>query len=547
MRIPADLNEREALYAELVNSCLMSRQDRISYYERLRAYYLWGSQSADTPATYNKILPQMELLVSFLFAAETTRFSVVVGESEDAHKHIDKVGTLSTAVNARWMDSNADVQFGEAVTWALVYNSMFIKLIQRGRNTYPYLVDPHSMGVLREDMPFLDDQEAFVHVYSITAKALERLLKSHPKASTLIPLFTATLKQEAHDIPSGLGRIIMSTMPMLGAPSGPGQVMTPMSLLDTYRARMTEPTVEMHELWVWDDEKNEYRVNTRAAGNISIYDRENFYLPGEHPFVQVAPNPSYDYFWGHSEVARLIGLQDALEIRMQQVSELLSRQIKPPVTLRGNWQGIPDETIAAMNVFGGGANTSDPTADAKVWAPTIPTDVYAEVRAIEEMFNEITGLQNVIQGKGEAGVRSKGQTSELARLGSARIRKRAFTIEDALDKMGTHFLKLMQVYDKTNYVDAKQNKFIAEQFTKDFSVKVDAHSSSPIFTEDMKQLAFKLFEAKAIDRAELLKLVDPVMKQQLLEGLKRIEAAEKAAAEAEKKAEAAQAGLKAVK
>jgi hypothetical protein len=52
-------------------------------------------------------------------------------------------------------------------------------------------------------------------------------------------------------------------------------------------------------------------------------------------------------------------------------------------------------------------------------------------------------------------------------------------------------------------------------------VKVDAHSNSPIFTEDLRQLAFNLFKAKAIDTESLLDLLEPPMKQLLKDKLKK--------------------------
>ena len=56
-------------------------------------------------------------------------------------------------------------------------------------------------------------------------------------------------------------------------------------------------------------------------------------------------------------------------------------------------------------------------------------------------------------------------------------------------------------------------------------VKVDAHSHSPIFTEDLRQLAFNLFKAKAIDTESLLDLLEPPMKQLLKDKLKKKEQA----------------------
>ena len=81
----------------------------------------------------------------------------------------------------------------------------------------------------------------------------------------------------------------------------------------------------------------------------------------------------------------------------------------------------------------------------------------------------------------------------------------------------------MQAYDNTHFTDDEGNKFIAEQFTKDFVVKVDAHSNSPIFTEDMKDLAFNLYKTQAIDKESLLDLLEPPMKQLLIDKLKKRE------------------------
>jgi len=117
-----------------------------------------------------------------------------------------------------------------------------------------------------------------------------------------------------------------------------------------------------------------------------------------------------------------------------------------------------------------------------------------------------------------------GHASQLARLGSSRAKKRALIVEDSLEKVATLYLKLMQAYDPTHYKDTEGVPFIAEQFTNDYVVKVDAHSNSPIFTEDTKQLAFNLFKAGAIDKESLLDMVEAPGKQLLIQRLKKMEA-----------------------
>jgi len=178
----------------------------------------------------------------------------------------------------------------------------------------------------------------------------------------------------------------------------------------------------------------------------------------------------------------------------------------------------------ALNRAGGLLSTDMPNAKVEKMAPNMPPDLFTEIREVDAMFEEASGIGNVLSGKGEAGVRSAGHASQLARLGSSRTKKRALIIEDSLEKMATLYLKAMQMYDDTRFKDTDGNTFIAEQFTKNFTVKVDAHSNSPIFMEDNRQMAFNLFKAGAIDKKSLIELIEPPMKEELLDRLKKLEA-----------------------
>jgi hypothetical protein len=271
---------------------------------------------------------------------------------------------------------------------------------------------------------------------------------------------------------------------------------------------------------------------------------------GEHPFVQICPNPLPDYFWGRSEVAMLIGLQEMREKRTRQIDELLDKQARPPKAGIG-MIGIPEETLLALSMADGFAQFSDPMSKIQEFKPDIPADLFGRVKQIDEEFLEASGISNIMKGQGESGVRSKGQTSELARLGAARIKKRAMIIEDALEKQATLMLQCIQIYDADSIKDDEGKPFIADQFTQDYTVKVDAHSNSPIFVEDQRQFAFELHERNCITREALLEITQPPMQQQLIQDLGKIEAAEKQAKQEEQQAEqakqAGKGGLSAVK
>jgi len=520
MRIPSNELLREQFYRDLIEKCMVSLQERKGDYASLRSFFLFGSGPDESPTIFNKIYPHIDQLTSFLYSAETTRFSINVGASVPDQEQI-KVPRLTLALNDEWLNSNADQVFSSALTWSLVFNSTFIKLVYNN-GIHPYMVEPASIGVLREDTPYTDRQEALVQTYYITKSELYNRLYSHPKRESIVKRITTSVHTKTEDLPEGVDRIIMSQ----SNPTIYGQVNLDLSGMNRYKARVAEETVKMHELWVWNDETEDYQCVTMADPDIFIYDRPgaSMFLKGELPFVQICPNPQYDYYWGQSEVQRLIFLQQLRNNRMTEILDLLSKQVNPPTALTG-FTGILDEKNFALNRAGGLLASDMPNAKAERLAPDMPSSLFEVIHEVDAMFSEASGISSVLQGKGESGVRSSGHASQLARLGSSRAKKRALIVEDSLEKVATLYLKLMQAYDKTHFKDEEGHPFIPEQFTKDYVVKVDAHSNSPIFTEDLRQLAFNLFKAKAIDTESLLDLLEPPMKQLLKDKLKKKEQA----------------------
>jgi len=79
MRIPANPIDRHRFYLELIEKCLVSREQRKVDYSSLRSWYLFGNGPDEAPALYNKIYPHIDQLTSFLYSAETTRFSINLG------------------------------------------------------------------------------------------------------------------------------------------------------------------------------------------------------------------------------------------------------------------------------------------------------------------------------------------------------------------------------------------------------------------------------------------------------------------------------------
>ena len=164
MRIPKEPLQRQEFYIDIMEKCLVSKNERSAMYSTLRSYYLFGSGIDEAPAHYNKIYPHIDQLSSFMYSADTTRFSINIGASQPKSFH-KMIPALTKGLHDYWLNSNADQVFAQALNWSLCYNSTFVKLVWRN-GIHPYMVEPQVFGVLREDTPYTDRQEAVLQEYT---------------------------------------------------------------------------------------------------------------------------------------------------------------------------------------------------------------------------------------------------------------------------------------------------------------------------------------------------------------------------------------------
>ena len=538
MKLPRNDIRRLELVQEIRETCLASRQSRMNRYVTFRNYFLHGMADGGKSA-WNQVYPSLDLLTSFLYAADTTKFSVELS-SGTSRVDYGRTDALAKRIHEKWSASNADLVFGDCLTWSLVYDSTFMKLIRRKGSIHPFMVDPGSFGVYREDVPMLDRQDAFIHVYYMTLPELDRALALHPRRDSIMKKVIAskTKKDIAQEAPPLIERVSMSAI----TPNLIGEASVNLNASPDYRAEISADLVEMGEIWAWDDDQDDYQIITMASDLDIIYDRPNFFMPrsrrweGEHCFVQVCPNPLPDYFWGQSEIDRLAPLQDKLNKRMDDVERLLSKQVDPPSAWTG--QGIIEEKLEALNYPGSQVGIgADPTIKKHEFKPDVPLDVYRDVEKIEAQFMLAMGLSNVLLGRGESGVRSAGHANKLANLGGARPKKRALIIEGSLDKISTLYGRILYQDDDSILLDDKGVAFTIAQMDPDFTCTVDGHSNSPVFMDNQRENAAILFKARAINRRRLIEMIGPPKQEELIRDLEeKIIPAEQAAARAEQEA-----------
>lgn len=549
MKIPDKLSDRLDFVNEVLDICSASRDERGAAYRTLKQYFLYGQESGTSLnenvfGTINKIWPHIDKTCSMLYSPDTTRFAVEIGRNV-ARGELPKCEPLTDGVMDRWHATELDIKYGEALKWSHCYGSMFIKTRPQEQDIHVDLVEPHHVGVYREDIMGLENQEAFYHEYRIPKPQLTRILQVSGIANPekIIAGAIENMGDFEEQVTQPIDRIVTSS----ALPTAQGEINTYIGSRISYIPKVKQPMVKMYELYVWDDELEDFRVFTCAHPSIPIFDRpiEKMFLEDELPMVQVCPFPMFGYFWGMSPVERVLNLQMIRNTRWDQVQHIMEMQANPSKAASG-FPGAVDEIQAAVDTPGGLVVSEMQGAKIERLEPTMPDDLFAEVNYIDSQFDDAMGTTDQMQGKGEAGVRSEGHATQLMRAGSTRLKARALIVERQLEELATLLLRIMKKYSDRSYTlddgtpEKPATQFTAAQFTDDFMVRVDAHSSSPVFMQDMSNMAFALFKAKAITREKLIDMLSVPMKDLLKMDLKtKIEPAEARAAQEQKQLELA--------
>jgi len=112
-----------------------------------------------------------------------------------------------------------------------------------------------------------------------------------------------------------------------------------------------------------------------------------------------------------------------------------------------------------------------------------------------DIIDRLGGFPDILQGRGEQGVRAGVHADTLVKTGSPMLRDRALLVERQCATAADLTLTLMEAKDEMFYWtdgdDVKQmeeTKFLISQLPEDWRVAVDSHKSSPIFADETGQL-----------------------------------------------------------
>ena len=573
---------------ELVTACSASRKDRIQRGAMFRNLYLTGSDMGE-PAVFPKTFAYIDNLSSYLYSPVELRFGI---EKYGSSTLADRAkGSAAAAELHRYMrQGNVDTLIEEAVIWGLVKGKAFIKLLWGEEGFEPYVIQPEMMGVYREDITSLDEQEAFYQSVYLTPDRFAQMVENHPNRDELLHKVEKYIHpandENNPDSNNALKQVILGGLNPYRAASS-GNKTQNRGVVDwlggpspTISPELLASVIRLDELWVWDDERDDWTTiqligndvivsgkNQRRNIIADMFDPDNKELSpksnednplsGHHPFVEFCPNRLSGYFWGRSELCNVGLLQQMINTRIDGINRLLRRQEDPPVKWTGG-QAPADKQWSKLRKPGTLLSDASPNAKIDVLGPALPEGLWESLHEIEAMYDKMAGFTPTLQGRGESGVRAQGHSRTLTENASPRFKDRALIVErsvEAIGGLGLSYLKSNVADMLTGWVPPsdksidssvqiseddleppaagmKPVQFMLHQLSKKCKVVVDSHSSSPAFSHETKGLMFDLYKAGAADKKQLILHTDPPGADTMIEDLERAEIAQAAWAEA---------------
>lgn len=533
MKIPSSERKLLDFVKDIRHQCESSRVDRVNNGKVYDAYYYQGASDPNNGAPYNRTCVHIDRLSSFLYAPGDVRYSIEFDATED-DAMLARAGVASRYLSREYHRCDVDIVFSQSVGRSLIKGASLVKHLWGREGLEPWLVEPEFFAVYREDIDSLDRQEAFMHTMFITRGQLSAMLEEHPDRDAILRRAERQARKRSDNDENSAGwlhqLIIGGTNPVATSTSS-GNTIGRAAVAGAPAPQISPQTevelMRLDEIWIVDSVREDYTTILLLDNDQIIegkYRHRNLTGIKEHqPFVKVCPNRVPGYFWGESEVARIMRLQDMLTLRVNDISRIISLQSNPPKAFIG-FSGITREKYRALMARGGFVQESTPSAKIEDLTPKLPEQAFQQVQDIAQMFDEQGGFKPIMQGEGEAGVRAGVHARTLLRTASPKLREKALIIERQAEASADICLKLLATKEARVFKSDAGEEFALAQLPDDYRVTVDSHSSSPAFMDDARELAFALAKVGAAGPEDVINLVHPPMEDALIASVRKREA-----------------------
>lgn len=541
---------------DLATKCNASLGSRASFYKTVNTLVQSG-RGDGRQSLINLLYNHIDRLSSNLFSPTELRFNI------DYSNIYPKLDLERAAVAARllthtWQFDNIDLQFASGVQEALNYGCTILKQwVQPGStdgtpHLYSRVVMPWSFAVYAENENGLESQSALCETVVLTMpeawQRISQLPNTQHENERIFKRVQASSQSggQSPDYNANFYRQVFSTAALNTDAQGASGKSTPGGVVWFGNAAMgaLTPSVGidqciMHELWVQD--QHDWVTIQLIEPDILLTPRpgkeqENLLIDGVnsgvHPYTLIQPNVTPGYFWGRSEITDLIQPQAMLSQLGDDTMRMFDLQIAKILAFMG-FDGLTDEVYDQSRQ--NGYFNGPPGSSVTDLTPPFPQEAIPLMKLVMEVFNMIGGTPEIMQGRGESGVRTGVHANTLLKTASPRMRQQSLIVERQCAAAAETTLALLQAKDARTFwtkadkpTDIAETSFRLTDLPDDRRVSVDSHSSSPIFMDEHQQLVAFGIKAGFVTKKGAIEMLNMPDKDLRIAELKEQEEAEAA-------------------
>ncbi len=523
--IPTDHRELVSFTNDLIETCRVSQGMRAAYYRLLNTIAETGRYDG-MKSLINMMNTHLERTASHLFSPVELKFSLDF-DNPVSPEQVKRADVIAKHITREWEKSSTDTLFSRGVYEGLKYGAALMKQWTTSEGPadasamhyQKKLVMPWNFGVYREDENDIENQEAVCETSLLTMAEVWQRIWNFPNAEKLYNQIGSHAQSgQASTSPDSFFHQVLSTSQINTGVSGatrplPGGVVQ-LGNDPNYAIMgptLGAPTVKMHELWVKSETGYVTIQMIEPDILLSRFKLSNLLVEKSRlqPYRLIQPNPVSNWFWGRSELVDLIEPQGLLSQWADDIKRLFGLQIDKILAFTGD-NNITDEAYAQFRAAG--YMNLGQTGKAEDLTPKMPPESIQMLKFVIEMINTLGSFPDIMQGKGESGVRAGTHANTLLKTASPTLRDRALLTERQCAVCADLTLSLKEAKEDRKFwtmadkpEDMESTSFMISDLPEDWRVTVDSHSSSPIFSDESQQLIMALRKTGDVDGEYVLK------------------------------------------
>lgn len=518
--LPVPTDERKLIdfAGTTIEQCRVSSNNRAAYCRLMNAVAETGRYDGQK-ALINMMNAHLERSSAHLFSPVELKFNVDF-ENKYPKREQERAAVVANVLTRNWDRNNTDLLFGRGVYEAMKYGACFMKQwpqIEGADETfhlYQKLVMPWQFGVYNEAENDINRQSALCETNFMTMPEIWRRIYHLPNAKKLFERIKSHAQTGASmsDNQSYFHQVLSTSQINTGV-SGATQP-TPGGIVqlgnDPNYSLMgpvvSAPVVQVHELWVQDEQ--DYTTIIMIEPDIIIapmFKKVNLLIKdsGIQPYRIIQPNEVTNWFWGRSELVDLVEPQGFLASLCEDAKRLIGLQVDKILGFIGD-TGITDESYGQARMAG--FFNLQQGSDIKDLTPKMPPELLPMINFVIEQINTLGSFPEIMQGKGEPGVRAGSHANTLLKTASPTLRDRSLLVERQCAVHADLTLAILEAKDGRKYwtqadtvQEVEATQFLLSDLPEDWRVTVDSHSSSPIFANENEQLIFSSHKTGIVD------------------------------------------------